>query len=66
MGWNRVEALQERVAVPYALAIVSDIPRNPTGIVAESTYAEQYAVWHLQNVPRMAAEVKLTTIDMIY
>lgn len=35
------------------------------GVAAESTYAEQYTLWHLQNAPRMAAKVKLTTVDMI-
>lgn len=34
-------------------------------IAAESTYAEQYTVWHLQNAPRMAANVKLTSVDLI-
>ncbi len=34
-------------------------------IAAESTYAEQYTVWHFQNAPRMAANVKLTTVDLI-
>jgi nicotinamidase-related amidase len=35
------------------------------GMAAESTYAEQYTVWHLVNAPRMAGKVKLTKIDMI-
>lgn len=35
------------------------------GVSAESTYAEQYALWHLQNAPRMAAKVKLSTVEMI-
>jgi len=34
-------------------------------IAAESTYAEQYTAWHLQNAPRMAASVKLTSVDLI-
>jgi nicotinamidase-related amidase len=34
-------------------------------IAAESTYAEQYTVWHLQNAPRMAANVLLTSVDLI-
>ena len=34
-------------------------------IAAESTYAEQYTVWHFQNAPRMAANVKLTSVDLI-
>lgn len=34
-------------------------------VTAESTYAEQYALWHLQNAPRMAAKVKLSTVDLI-
>jgi len=34
-------------------------------IAAESSYAEQYTVWHLQNAPRMAANVKLTSVDLI-
>ena len=34
-------------------------------IAAESTYAEQYTVWHLQNAPRMAANVRLTSVDLI-
>lgn len=35
------------------------------GVAAESTYAEQYTLWHLQNAPRMATKVKLSTVDMI-
>lgn len=34
-------------------------------VTAESTYAEQYTLWHLQNAPRMAAKVKLSTVDLI-
>lgn len=34
-------------------------------IAAESTYAEQYTVWHLQNAPRMGANVRLTSVDLI-
>jgi len=34
-------------------------------IAAESLYAEQYTVWHLQNAPRMAANVQLTSVDLI-
>jgi nicotinamidase-related amidase len=33
------------------------------GIAAESTYAEQYTVWHLVNAPRIDKSVTLTTID---
>lgn len=35
------------------------------GVAAESTYAEQYTLWHLQNAPRMAAKVKLSTTELI-
>ncbi|MET4247239.1 isochorismatase family protein [Bradyrhizobium sp. LA6.7] len=34
-------------------------------VAAESTYAEQYTLWHLTNAPRMADKVKLTSVDMI-
>lgn len=34
-------------------------------VAAESTYAEQYTLWHLQNAPRMATSVKLTNVDLI-
>jgi nicotinamidase-related amidase len=34
-------------------------------VTAESTYAEQYTLWHLQNAPRMAAKVKLSSVDLI-
>ncbi|MDE2370884.1 MAG: cysteine hydrolase [Burkholderiales bacterium] len=35
------------------------------GVTAESTYAEQYTLWHLQNAPRMAAKVKLSSTELI-
>lgn len=34
-------------------------------VTAESTFAEQYTLWHLQNAPRMAAKVKLSTVDLV-
>jgi nicotinamidase-related amidase len=34
-------------------------------VSAESTYAEQYTLWHLKNAPRMAANVRLTSVDLL-
>ena len=34
-------------------------------VTAESTYAEQYTLLHLQNAPHMAAKIKLSTVDLI-
>ncbi len=35
------------------------------GISAENTYAEQYVVWHLVNVPVIGPAFTLTTIDQV-
>jgi nicotinamidase-related amidase len=35
------------------------------GISSETTYAEQYTVWHLVNAPVIASKVTLTKVDMI-
>jgi nicotinamidase-related amidase len=35
------------------------------GIPSETTYAEQYTVWHLVNAPVIASKVTLTKVDMI-
>ena len=35
-------------------------------VSAESTYAEQYTLWHFKNAPRMAANVKLTSVDQLH
>ncbi len=35
-------------------------------VSAESTYAEQYTLWHLKNAPRMAAGVRLTSVDLLH
>ena len=35
-------------------------------VSAESTYAEQYTLWHLKNAPRMAAGVRLTSVDQLH
>lgn len=35
------------------------------GMPADNTYIEQYAVYHLANAPRVAAQVTLTRMDMI-
>jgi nicotinamidase-related amidase len=34
-------------------------------MASETTYAEQYAVWHLANAPRLGERVKLTRLDWL-
>lgn len=35
------------------------------GTSAETTYAEQYTIWHLANAPRVSAKVILTKMDLL-